>query len=720
MSIPWPSSIPQLKQMDELLRCGICYELMATSMVTACSHNYCSLCIRQYLSYKTQCPACFQETTTQHLRNNRLVDEIISLFSMLRDKVACLSQASKGGVITGYLEKNDCEVITKENFASVSSSKNSHASIATSATTPKRMGNTGQDRISLQKEFSPMKNFPFSPRTDKDISVTPKRSLGKNILSGQGSTPLRGSSSSGSTSKNQTNMKSPLGSSSASWMSTSQSPSAQSASGYFSILTHGTNASSEGSNQDGSRVPCPVCGVAVLERNINIHLDACLRRIEEGDVVEVHEQVLKRKPMAKLVYSLLSEKQLRQKLKDIGLPTQGDKQALMNRHRRFVTLYNAECDVLEPRPVSELLRQVEREEREKTRVSSSQSIFTYDRKTAPEVIEKEQQKYIKENRDHFAQLIADVQRRQTDQRKKRDSKAADTVENVKEANEQIVGNLTSKNIALKDILLDESDNIKSGVTESGEELKLSTNDGNENIVPMNTISTRPKKNNNLINSKRLTDRGNSDKVERNEILCTADQRRESTCDVVTVQEKEEVKYLSCLTEEQCMKPTQVSEQVKPSPDMFQCSPSSPCSNESESLLLDCEPLSPVYLSSLPSRLNEDNDEETIPSHQPEPCHEKDVEERGGTAPSPVVGRHSTRSKKATSCPDQSDLIVDTQLLSADSQGDPEYVPSKLSQTLEYEDVDFEVPKRKTRRSARKRTPSQEVMPSKKGKKKKKQ
>lgn len=47
-------------------------------------------------------------------------------------------------------------------------------------------------------------------------------------------------------------------------------------------------------------------------------------------------QTPKRKPLPKLVYTLLSEKQMRQRLKDIGLSVQGDKQALVNRHRRYV------------------------------------------------------------------------------------------------------------------------------------------------------------------------------------------------------------------------------------------------------------------------------------------------------------------------------------------------------------------------------------------------
>lgn len=36
-----------MQRLDELLRCGICYDFMSTSMVTACSHN----CKFSYLKY---------------------------------------------------------------------------------------------------------------------------------------------------------------------------------------------------------------------------------------------------------------------------------------------------------------------------------------------------------------------------------------------------------------------------------------------------------------------------------------------------------------------------------------------------------------------------------------------------------------------------------------------------------------------------------------------
>uniref|UniRef100_A0A3B4AGL1 RING-type domain-containing protein n=1 Tax=Periophthalmus magnuspinnatus TaxID=409849 RepID=A0A3B4AGL1_9GOBI len=43
---------------ETLLRCPICFDFLNITMMTKCSHNFCSLCIRKFLSYKLQCPVC--------------------------------------------------------------------------------------------------------------------------------------------------------------------------------------------------------------------------------------------------------------------------------------------------------------------------------------------------------------------------------------------------------------------------------------------------------------------------------------------------------------------------------------------------------------------------------------------------------------------------------------------------------------------------------------
>lgn len=57
----------------------------------------------------------------------------------------------------------------------------------------------------------------------------------------------------------------------------------------------------------------------------------------------------KRKPMPKVVYNLLSDRDLKKKLKEHGLSSHGSRQQLIKRHQEFVHVYNAQCDSLNPK-----------------------------------------------------------------------------------------------------------------------------------------------------------------------------------------------------------------------------------------------------------------------------------------------------------------------------------------------------------------------------------
>lgn len=59
--------------------------------------------------------------------------------------------------------------------------------------------------------------------------------------------------------------------------------------------------------------------------------------------------VQKRKLLPKTVYNLLSDRDLKKKLKQHGLSVQGNKQQLIKRHQEFVHMYNAQCDALHPK-----------------------------------------------------------------------------------------------------------------------------------------------------------------------------------------------------------------------------------------------------------------------------------------------------------------------------------------------------------------------------------
>lgn len=92
----WPESLSEMRTIDNLLRCSICYEYFDVAVIVPdCSHNYCSLCIRRSLSYEPQCPTCKMKLNPPSLRNNRVLDELVKNFIKVRAKLLDLVTSHK-------------------------------------------------------------------------------------------------------------------------------------------------------------------------------------------------------------------------------------------------------------------------------------------------------------------------------------------------------------------------------------------------------------------------------------------------------------------------------------------------------------------------------------------------------------------------------------------------------------------------------------------------
>ncbi|XP_071455744.1 E3 ubiquitin-protein ligase RAD18-like [Hetaerina americana] len=321
--------IPELKELDSLLRCGICYDYMKNTLITSCSHNYCSYCIRKSMQYKPQCPTCFKEATEPQLRNNRLVDQFVGLYEKVCEKIEDFAY--------DRVQISDSSVLIGKNM------------VARDPVTP----------LASKEVIDMMDEVPDEKATKIKISVpdmfTPRRKPKK-------------------------------------------PPPA--------IV------------EQVKLVPCPVCNVDIPERNINVHLDKCLAKSKEIPQESVSTEVDRRKPLPKLVYPLLQEKDLKKKLKDLGLSTLGDKKALVNRHQRYIVLYNSECDSLNPRPVPEIVEQVTNEEKLEKRIAPSGNSFaptntwlSVDKKTDSKLIEVAQKKYLNENKNSFAALVEQIKKK---------------------------------------------------------------------------------------------------------------------------------------------------------------------------------------------------------------------------------------------------------------------------------------------------------------------
>uniref|UniRef100_A0A803YQ50 RING-type E3 ubiquitin transferase n=1 Tax=Meleagris gallopavo TaxID=9103 RepID=A0A803YQ50_MELGA len=351
-----------LQAVDDLLRCGICFDYFSIAVIIPqCSHNYCSLCIRKFLSYKTQCPTCCVAVSESDLKNNRALDELVKSFSSARQQLVQLVL--------------DTPLISSPLACSRRSIGKSHAK--TSASSP-----VVKEEVPVIDSFLKKENVCTLTKTDglagTDWKVC-KTEEHHNISS---SSPEAGSKDNKAGSR-----ESPEGTNSG------EKPSAS----VIKVV---------------NKVDCPVCGVAIPEEYINKHLDSCLSREEKKDCLR--SSAHKRKPMPKVVYNLLSDRDLKKKLKEHGLSSRGSRQQLIKRHQEFVHMYNAQCDSLNPKSVAEIVKELEKNEKIRVQLElnkSGENSLTFTKDQTEEEIDEIHTSYRNKHRSEFQFLVDQVKNR---------------------------------------------------------------------------------------------------------------------------------------------------------------------------------------------------------------------------------------------------------------------------------------------------------------------
>nr|XP_061788525.1 E3 ubiquitin-protein ligase RAD18-like isoform X1 [Nerophis lumbriciformis] len=370
-----PPTITCLKNVDDLLRCPICMDFLNISMMTKCSHNFCSLCIRKFFSYKLQCPVCNTQATEQDLRNNRLLDELVVGFHTVRKQlsktfesppispksptlVKCKtprdkSQSCKSSVISNFFQKRP----------RTSCAKNDKDATPLVQRRSKRTNNgnfcTDTNTMTVKEETMDAEDASFK---QADM-VLPSISTAEDRPRSSSSLP-----------NNETLV---------------------------------------------IKVECPVCSVSVSQQFINKHLDMCLRSGEKKQ--SLRSSISKtRRPMVKLVYSLLSLQELRRRLKECHLSVHGTRDQLIKRHREFVHIYNAQCDSFNPKSAEDIAKEVVGSEKIKNQLQiQSKPVMVFAKNHSEEEIDEVHSKYRKQHSSDFSRLVAQVRGRLDTTRKTR-------------------------------------------------------------------------------------------------------------------------------------------------------------------------------------------------------------------------------------------------------------------------------------------------------------
>ncbi|XP_063267510.1 E3 ubiquitin-protein ligase RAD18 isoform X3 [Prinia subflava] len=368
---PWPPSLAPLKAVDDLLRCGICFDYFSIAVIIPqCSHSYCSLCIRKFLSYKTQCPTCCVAVSESDLKNNRILDDLVKSFNSARQQLLQLVLDAPPNPSPPAAESHrspGAQPDSKEVLGMDSFLRKDKVCTSTKA---------GGLAWTAQKGFKTEEHH--------DLHSTSAEPGGKD--SEVGSQGIPG-------------------------------------------CTEGHEKPSTSVLKADRKVECPVCEVAVLEQYINKHLDSCLTREEKKD--SLRSSAHKRKLMSKVVYNLLSDRDLRKKLKEHGLSASGTRQQLIKRHQEFVHMYNAQCDSLNPKSVAEVVKELEKNEKIRVQLECNkpgENSLTFTKDQTEEEIDEIHAEYRNKHRSEFKFLVDQVNKRW----KKTGERKAESAQNKEE------------------------------------------------------------------------------------------------------------------------------------------------------------------------------------------------------------------------------------------------------------------------------------------------
>ncbi|KAM4588339.1 E3 ubiquitin-protein ligase RAD18 isoform 2-T2 [Odontesthes bonariensis] len=371
-----PPSLACLKNVDTLLRCPICFDFLSISMMTKCSHNFCSLCIRKFLSYKLQCPVCNSPMTEQDLRNNRLLDELVANFQAARQE------------------------LSKAHFESPPISPKTPAS-AVKCKTPSERGQKSSGSI-LSHFFQKKQRTPPSKETHQNVQWGEMETAQTH----NANDPYQHSRKARASVVVKEEPMDVEDTSALGFMPVKQEDTASHSLGAAFEPAHSSSPSKD--VKPMIKVECPVCSVSVAQQFINKHLDTCLSSEEKKESLRRK----KRDPMAKLVYNLLSVQDLKRRLKENHLSMQGSRDQLVRRLQDFVHLYNAQCDSLNPKSVEEIAKEVEATEKIRNQLQGkTKPVMVFSKNQSEKEIEEMHSNYRKQHSSDFTRLISQVRGR---------------------------------------------------------------------------------------------------------------------------------------------------------------------------------------------------------------------------------------------------------------------------------------------------------------------
>lgn len=305
-STDWlPTPLAALAPLESSLRCQVCKDFFTTPMMTSCSHTFCSLCIRRYLSQEGRCPACRESDQEVKLRRNWVLEELVANFT-----------ASRKGLLA---------------FARSAAEK--------------------QEEDDAVEARRPKKRRKVEGNASNGVERRSTRSQSKRMTSG-GSQPsmpptpeVIEDSEEGSVYEDIEELKTPRGAHGAREPNDGRvaCPCCHRRMKENLINSHLDKCILGDSHTpvEDSSSPAPP------------HL------APPGTIAYTQKKPSKQNERLPFInYSLLTDNALRKKLRDLGIPNHGSKELMRRRHTEWVNLWNANCDSTNPVTKRQLLQEL--------------------------------------------------------------------------------------------------------------------------------------------------------------------------------------------------------------------------------------------------------------------------------------------------------------------------------------------------------------------------
>lgn len=297
-----PTQLPSLAPLETALRCQICKDFYHTPVITSCSHTFCSICIRRSLSDDGKCPICRVDEQASKLRRNLVIEEVVARFEEARPKALKLAAVS--------IEADDDD---------------------TSSSKPRKRRRLDDAPLGPV----PSTNGRQTRSSSKRLNVSQPNSVDEEIPNG---TP---------------------------------------------------DTETPDNNDDDGLVACPICSTRMKEDFVFGHLSHCdgVKRAPDPSQraaaapssasasasastdrktplhLSAPSPSPSRQRLPGLQFDLLTDRALRKKFDDQGIPSWGTRDLLKRRYTEWLNLWNAECDSDHPRGKRELLRELDTWER---------------------------------------------------------------------------------------------------------------------------------------------------------------------------------------------------------------------------------------------------------------------------------------------------------------------------------------------------------------------